>query len=139
MPGGGVGCRGHRGETGLMVVVAPWRSVQKDHAEAIAAITDYLADLDATENEDERNDILSDGLEVWVSGLPWSLSLEEDGWLAQPVHESEDDPGTVEDDGTDGPSRRIGGPDLAPEVIVELLRAAERGGDDDEDADLDDE
>jgi hypothetical protein len=47
MPGGGVGCRGHRGETGLMVVVAPWRSVQKDHAEAIAAITDYVAELDA--------------------------------------------------------------------------------------------
>ena len=122
-----------------MVVVAPWRSVQTDQAEAIAAITDYVAEVDATEDEDERNDILSDGLEVWVSGLPWSLSLEEDGWLAQPVHESEDDPGTVEDDGTDGPSRRIGGPDLAPEVIVELLRAAERGGDDDEDADLDDE
>jgi hypothetical protein len=132
MPGGGVGCRGHRGEAGLTLVLAPWRSVQKDHAEAIAAITGYLADLDATEDEDERNDILSDGLEVWVSGLPWTLSLEDDGWQAQPVHESEDDPGTVEDDGTDGPPRCIGGPGLAPEAIVELLRVAER---DDEDHD----
>ena len=122
-----------------MVVVAPWRSVQKDHAEAIAAITDYVAELDATEDEDERNDILSDGLEVWVSGLPWSLSLEDDGWQAQPVHESEDDPGTVEDDGTDGEPRRIGGPDLAPETIIELLQVAERGGEDDDEADLDDE
>ena len=121
-----------------MLVVAPWRSVQKDHAEAIAAITDYVAELDATEDEDERNDILSDGLEVWVNGLPWSLSLEDDGWQAQPVHESEDDPGTVEADGTDGEPRCIGGPDLAPEAIVEFLRVAERGGDDDE-ADLDDE
>jgi hypothetical protein len=114
-------------------------SVQTDHAEAIAAITDYVAQLDVTEDEDERNDILSDGLEVWVSGLPWSLSLEADGWQAQPVHESEDDPGTVEDDGTDGPPRRIGGPDLAPEAIVELLRVAERGGEDNAEADLDDE
>jgi hypothetical protein len=113
-----------------MVVVAPWRSVQKDHAEAIAAITDYLADLDATENEDERNDILSDGLEVWVSGLPWSLSLEDEGWRAWPLHDSADVPGTVEDDGNDGPPRRIGGPDLAPEAIVELLRVAERGDED---------
>jgi hypothetical protein len=45
-------------EAGLMLVVAPCQSVQKDHAEAIAAITDYLAELDATEDEDERNDIL---------------------------------------------------------------------------------
>jgi hypothetical protein len=123
----------------LTLVLAPWRSVQKDHAEAIAAITDYLAELEATEDEDERNDILSDGLEVWVSGLPWSLSLEDGGWQARPVHESEDDSGEVEDDGTDGEPRRIGGPDLAPEAIVELLRVAERGGDDEDEADLDDE
>jgi hypothetical protein len=127
------------GEAGLRLVVATWRSVQTDQAEAIAAITDYVAELDATEDEDERNDILSDGLEVWVSGLPWSLSLEDDGWQARPVHESEDDPGTVEDDGTDGEPRRIGGPDLAPETIIELLQVAERGGEDDDEADLDDE
>jgi hypothetical protein len=113
--------------------------VQHDNAGAVAAITEYVADLDASEHEDERNDILSDGLEVWVNGLPWSLSLEDDGWQAQPVHESDDHPGEVEDDGTDGPSRRIGGPDLAPEAIVELLRVAERGGDEDDEADLDDE
>jgi hypothetical protein len=72
-------------------------------------------------------------LEVWVSELPWSLSLEDDGWQAWPVHESKDDRGTVEDDGTDGPAQRVGGPDLAPEAIVELLRVAERGGEDEGD------
>jgi hypothetical protein len=96
------------------------RSSRGDH--------DYLAELEATEDEDERNDILSDGLEVWVSGLPWLLSLGDDGWQAQPVHESEDD-------GTDGEPRRIGGPDLAPEALVELLRVAERG----DEANLNDE
>jgi hypothetical protein len=66
----------------------PWRSVRRDHAEAIAAVPSSTApaELDVTEDEDEdeRNDILSDGLEVGATGLPWALSLEDDGWQARP-------------------------------------------------------
>jgi hypothetical protein len=102
--------------------------------EAVAAITDYVAELGAAANdEDLQNDILSDGLEVWVNGLPWSLSLEVDGWEDRPVHESADAPGEIEDDGTDGEPRRIGGPDLSPSTIVEFLGAADRGPEDADD------
>jgi hypothetical protein len=42
--------------------VAPCPAVQHDNADAVAAITDYVAELDAAEDEDDRNNILSDGL-----------------------------------------------------------------------------
>jgi hypothetical protein len=103
--------------------------VQPDQAEAVAAITKYLADVEAAEkadNEDEWEALYPEDLEVRVNGQLWCLELGEDGWEACPAHDSPERPGSIEIDGTDGEPRTIGGPDLTPEEIVGLLLAAGR-------------
>ncbi len=105
---------------------------QNDQAAAVAAIKGFLAELDATDDEEEQLDILGDGVDIRVNGLPWMLSLEADGWYACPGHDGEGEGegpegvGSIEVDDTDGEPRRIGGPDLTPETIVGLLLVADR-------------
>jgi hypothetical protein len=104
--------------------------VQQDNTEAVAAITKYLADVEAAENaesEDEGETLYPEDLDVRVNGQLWCLSLDEDGWEACPAH---DHPElgwpSVEIDGTDGELRTIGDPNLTPHEIVELLAVADR-------------
>jgi hypothetical protein len=101
---------------------------QNDQAGAVAVIKEFLAELDATADEEEQLAILGDGVDVRVNGLPWLLSLEPDGWYACPGHDNPELVGAIEVDDTDGEPRRIGGPDLTAEAIVGLLLVADRSG-----------
>jgi len=100
--------------------------VRDDRAEAVAAIAQFLADINSTDDEEEQLAILGDGVDVHVNGLPWILSLEPEGWEACPGHDSPEGGGSIEVDDTDGEPRLLGGPDLTPQAIVELLLVADR-------------
>jgi hypothetical protein len=99
---------------------------QPNDAEAIAAITTYRAEVTAA-RQTEGADFEYDGPVVWVNGFAWVLWLNPDGWEAQHVHEEPSGLIVLEVDGSEGERRRVGGPELAPEAIVDLLRSVDRG------------
>jgi hypothetical protein len=96
-------------------------------AQATAAITKFRDDIaEALEADDDdlAADIASDGVDVCVDGVWWSVSDGPEGWSAFPVHLNHH--GGTSFDGSEGAEVFLGRLDADTAVMVELLRTAER-------------
>lgn len=102
------------------------KGTKAERATAVALLTDYITELKQARSDgddDLRDDIANDGVEIVLGGTSWDLSLDGDGWMAaQSGHTSEyGGPAFGEDDliGTVGPSS------LSPEEIVRRIDTLE--------------